>query len=217
MKILFKKRGILFIIFLFWLTSTSGCFNQPKSAATAEHQINVFESPVQSPTNDEPFVIQRGNSKYRIIPLANYYIQAKVKSISRYRFDKTSKISPVDFALVWGELSEPRADKFISYSQSARWYYYRYTDKSPWDSSFISRHSANNHILPASNNIRKAILSVNKNDRVALSGWLVAVELITADGSQEIWRSSLTRDDTGDYSCEVLWVKEVQLEMKIYR
>jgi len=126
-------------------------------------------------------------------------------------------ISPVDFAVVWGELSKEEAKKHIRYSQNNRWYYFYYDEESPYDCAFISAHSANMHILPANENIRNAVLSVCVGDYIRLKGYLVNIDGKRSDGQIVYWRSSLSRNDTGDGSCEVMWVIEIQDGKKIYR
>ena len=75
------------------------------------------------------------------------------------------------------------------------------------DVNQVMNHSANTHILPANNDIARQVKNVRRDDMVRLQGYLVQVT--KADGF--LWRSSLTRGDTGDGSCEVLWVTGVEV------
>ena len=51
------------------------------------------------------------------------------------------------------------------------------------------------------------IKGARKGQVVALEGYLVKV--ISKDGWW--WKSSLTRNDTGNGACEVIWVEEVEI------
>ena len=56
--------------------------------------------------------------------------------------------------------------------------------------------------------ISKIIKNVRTGHVVALEGYLVKVD--SQDGWW--WRSSLTRNDTGNGACEVVWVNEVEIK-----
>lgn len=104
----------------------------------------------------------------------------------------------------------PEYQKGIKYSQSNRWYHYTYNKDFPLPRSYIYKHSANVHIIPANENITKGLKQIKKNDKVYLEGFLVYVKgkLKNRPGQ---WKSSLKRNDTGPGSCEVLYLKKIIL------
>jgi len=61
------------------------------------------------------------------------------------------------------------------------------------------------HMIPADDRIEKMLKSVRPGEVVKLSGYLVQVN--ASDGWH--WKSSLTREDTGNGACEVVYVKEL--------
>jgi hypothetical protein len=63
------------------------------------------------------------------------------------------------------------------------------------------------HMIGATDVIERKLKSVRAGQIVKLSGYLV--EARGADGW--IWRSSLTRDDTGAGACELVWVTELDI------
>ncbi|MFC1952149.1 hypothetical protein ACFLV8_00740 [Chloroflexota bacterium] len=136
--------------------------------------------------------------EYLIKPLAEFSIKAKVLSVKRY----SSDLSPVDLALGWGHMSDETVIDKISISQSNRWYYWRVTEY-PIPRRDIEINSANMHMIPASPEVAKQIGQVKKGDMVEFYGYLVEVK--RADGWY--WKSSLTREDTGNHSCELVWVE----------
>jgi len=164
----------------------------------------VAELPLQSSEGGPP--LQRDG--YVIEPLASYEVRARVLSIERYRMGREADLSPVDFALGWGPMSDAAVIERLSISQSGRWYHYRWEGSPPIDPSVMAKSSANTHLVPANDLVKRRLLDVNKGAVVKLSGYLINVR--HSDGWT--WRSSLTRDDTGGGSCELMWVTDVQVE-----
>ncbi|MGZ8992773.1 MAG: hypothetical protein ACXW16_02040 [Burkholderiaceae bacterium] len=164
----------------------------------------VSEIPVQS--SESGPALQRDG--YVIEPLASYEVRARVLSIERYRMGREADLSPLDFALGWGPMSDAAVIERLSISQSGRWYHYRWEGSPPIDPSLMSKSSANTHLVPADDLVKKRLLDVRKGAVVRLSGYLINVR--HTDGWT--WRSSLSRDDTGGGSCELMWVTDVQVE-----
>ena len=164
----------------------------------------VAEVPVQSSASES--ALER--SGYVIEPLANYDIRARVLSIERYRMGREAELSPVDFVLGWGPMSDDAVLGQLKISQGNRWFHYRWESAPPIDPLIMARSSANTHLVPADDSVRDRLLNVSKGAVVRLSGYLINVR--HADGWT--WRSSLTRDDTGGGSCELMWVTNVQVE-----
>jgi len=141
---------------------------------------------------------------HRITPLARFELRARVLSVERYHFDRPAELSPVDFALGWGPMSDSRILEAFTIRQSDRWYFWSSANL-PIPAADVISHSANMHMIPANGSVRNYLLSVKTGQLVELRG-----QLIRADGKDGWhWASSLTRTDTGDGSCEVVWVESV--------
>lgn len=138
--------------------------------------------------------------------LAYYDITAQVKSIHDYSDDFTSQVSPRDFALAWGDVNMPSIDNHVKYRQNERWYYFTVNSKASVNAEYVDYYTANTHIIPANETILSIVKSVNKNDRISMQGYLV-----NAYFSNGYWESSLTRSDTGDGSCEIMYVTNIQI------
>jgi hypothetical protein len=143
---------------------------------------------------------------YQITPLATFQIEARVLSAKRYRSGRESELSPVDLALGWGPMSDEDVLKDIKISQSNRFFYWK-VKHFPIPRKEIERNAANMHLIPSNPEMAKVIKSVRKGQVVALEGYLVKVN--SPDGWR--WKSSLTRDDTGNGACEVIWVDEIEV------
>lgn len=148
------------------------------------------------------------DSAYKITKVASYDIKAKILSKKKYK-NMGDEISPVDYALGWGKLSDEfyASHDGIKFSQSHRWYRYRYEESYPLDMGYIGSHSANTHIIPADEYVWHKSLDVPEGAVVHLTGYLVRVN--KSDGWS--WNSSLTREDTGDKSCEVFYVETLNV------
>ena len=138
---------------------------------------------------------------FTISPVATFSIKAKVLSRKDYHFGREADLSPVDLALGWGRMSDESVLDKIDISQSGRWYRWR-VDAFPIPQREIETHSANMHLIPANTAVARAIDKVRNGDLVEFSGSLVN---IAADDGWH-WNSSRTRDDTGNGSCELIWV-----------
>ena len=95
------------------------------------------------------------------------------------------------------------ADK-VSISQSNRFYYW-HVDQFPIPRREIEINSANMHMVPANAEVERTLQSIRPGQHVTFSGYLI--EARAPDGWH--WKSSLTREDTGAGSCELVWVEKI--------
>ena len=110
-------------------------------------------------------------------------------------------------ALGWGAMSDSAVLAPFTFSQSGRWYLYA-TPEWPIPKSEVIRHSANMHLIPSTPEIESLLDDVVVGQVVTLGGSLVKVE---ADDGWK-WVSSMSRSDTGQAACEIIWVTELKLE-----
>jgi hypothetical protein len=192
-----------------------GC-DRPKPTGVQFDKIDTSHDPVQSPyKSEEPIVVEIKKSVFNLTPLAEYKVSGKVVSKKSYSDDWDGEISPVDLAIVWGQLAEPGYGRYITFWHSHRWYNYKWKEGSPVDTSYIVTHSSNNHIIPANENICRAIKTIKKKDRIVLEGFLVNLKG-SYKGQRVTWNTSLSRNDTGYGSCELFYVNKVRIDMKVY-
>ncbi|MCB1009356.1 MAG: hypothetical protein KDB94_10740 [Acidobacteria bacterium] len=182
---------------------------RPHGAIAAE-PVDWRREPVQEPTERKPFRIETRHGFVRVTPRASYDVAARVEGSERYWFDATAFLSPVDLVLTWGELPEARWRDALDYSQSWRFYFWR-TEDLELDASYVIQHSANTHMIPASADVRRALLAIGRGDEVRLRGLLVDVH-----GDRLVWKTSTVRTDHGDHGCEILWVESVQIGRRLY-
>jgi hypothetical protein len=156
-------------------------------------------SPLQSePGGMGPFRLGRAD----VTPLAGFSLEARVLSREDYAWDDEAEFSPTDLALGWGPMAAAGMGDALSISQGGRWYRFRWSGAPPLAPALIIGNSANMHLIPADAAVAATLADVRAGDTVQLEGWLVRIQ--RDDGWQ--WQSSLSRDDTGAGSCELVYV-----------
>lgn len=163
----------------------------------------VDATPHQSATDAVPF----GMHDFRLTPLAAFALDARALSIERYRFDAGAALAPLDVAFGWGRMSDQAILDRLDIRQGARFYTWSHPDPPPLAPAEIVRSSANMHLIPADAGVRRQLLAIRPGQRVQLDGLLV--EAAGPDGFR--WRSSLSREDSGNGACELFWVRSVEL------
>jgi len=141
---------------------------------------------------------------YKLKPLARFSVAARILHRKVYRYDRESKLAPVDLALGWREMSDQAVLDRLTISQSTRFYWYQYQQPPPIPREQIVARSTNIHIIPATPAVASFCKSVRKGELVHLEGKLVEA---TGPG-MNAWRSSLTRTDSGNGACELMLVED---------
>ena len=164
-----------------------------------------------------PILLEKDGYVWRMYPRADYQIEARVLHSREYD-DWQAIFSPVDVALGWGKISDPAVDRWINWNQDGRWYHYKWSLDGPVTGSYISEHSANVHMIPASENLAAVLRELKPNDVVKMEGMLVDVEAGAVDQPElQTFQTSLTRLDIGDASCEILYVHLLEVDGETYR
>ncbi|RIH85770.1 hypothetical protein Mterra_01629 [Calidithermus terrae] len=141
---------------------------------------------------------------YRLQPVARFALEARVLGKRLYGTDPGARLAPVDLALGWGRMSDSRVLEKVSISQGNRFYFW-YTPDPPIPLQEIVVSSANMHMIPATPELEQRLKRLKSGNIVRLQGYLVNV----SGPGGFFWNSSLTRDDTGNGACELVWVEEL--------
>ncbi|MEP6633524.1 MAG: hypothetical protein ABJA62_04875 [Luteimonas sp.] len=163
-------------------------------------RVIAGDPPLQSaiPAAMSPFRLQAATLQ----PLAGFSVDARVLSREDYTIGRESELSPTDLALGWQRMREDAVLSRLDINQSSRWYRYRWQGNPPLPLEEIVRSSANMHMIPSNQAAAAALRAVRTGDRVRIDGWLVEAD--APDGWR--WRSSMTREDSGNGACEVVYV-----------
>jgi len=193
------KRWLLIIIVL-----VAAWYWWPQGKVTRSPGVLTVAAPVQSALEGAvPELVKPG---YEIRPLARFELEARVLGVERYHFDRGANLSPVDLVLGWGRMSDSTVLDRIAISQGGRVYYWR-TPQFPIPRREIETSSANMHMVPANEEVARQLKGARPGHVVRLAGYLI--EARGTDGWR--WKSSLTRTDTGNGACELIWVERLAL------
>jgi hypothetical protein len=143
---------------------------------------------------------------YTLTPLAGFSVEARVLGREDYSFDRESELAPIDLALGWGPMSDQAVLDGIEISQSSRFYWWKTRDF-PIPRRAIETHSANMHLIPASDEVLDQLERVREGQVVNFKGYLVRA--VAPDSWR--WQSSMTREDTGNGACELVWVEALHV------
>jgi hypothetical protein len=166
--------------------------------------ILVAERPVQVDLKPPSFMLD----DYQLTRKASFEIRARVLSKEPYYLNRTADLAPIDLALGWGEMSDTAVLNQIDISQSARWYRTKYDLPPPISEQQIIFNSSNMHMIPARKDIERSLKKLREGDIVFIRGYLVDVD----HDSGWYWRSSMSRLDTGDGACELVYVESLSVE-----
>ncbi len=145
--------------------------------------------------------------KRRVTPspsARDFDITARLLRKERYRIDAASAFAPYDLGVGWGELSDNAVIEQLTFSQMGRFFYAQPKSTSfPLSADVLNRHLAQVHAIPANDAVAAQLARLRPSALITAHGYLVDV----SGGGGEVWKTSMTRDDTGDGACEIMWVE----------
>jgi len=120
----------------------------------SQEVLDVKKDPIQNNLGTvEPIVIEQPSFIWKLIPRADYLIAARIISKREFTDDWLADVSPLDLGLGWGDLSDTTFDSQLHWRQDSRWLFYSWSDEPPLPPAYINDHSANVHIIPATENL----------------------------------------------------------------
>jgi len=195
---------------LLLLLALAGCRDwrarvEPSRAAAEPEQVALDDSP--------PIEYQARGYSVRLRPRATYRITGYAVDTSTELLDEWDFVVPMDVALVWGPAADPAVLRRLSFHLSDRYVSYRWQGADPLPRPVLETHIANNHLIPASEEVRREMKRIRTGDLVTLEGKLVDLEIRDASGAlRRRALTSLRRDDVGSGACEQIWVESVARE-----
>ena len=193
-----------------------GLITAPSYRNVLADPIDPSADPVQIALADaEPIPISFKKGSAELTLKAAYKVATRVCGKKRYHQRWQAYVVPYDLCLSWGRLATEDLKGRVSFTQDMRWYQFRYHRDSGFDQSYVRDHSANTHVLPANKTIRKAIARLDRDDVVEMTGYLVYLNG-KYKGYDIWWKSSLTRTDSGNGSCEVFYVTSLRRGDRLY-
>jgi hypothetical protein len=194
-------RLILFAV----LAATLFYYFSPEAEVRLGSGVMVQDAPLQI-NIDSPQSWEKDG--YTITPLAKFALQAKVLGKESYSLGRESDLSEYDLNLGWQEFSDEQILDQFEIDQSNRWWHWKTKGNYfPISEDRIYASASNMHIIAANENVESALTRVRKGNIVEMSGYLIEAQ--AKDGWR--WKSSLSRNDRGDGSCEIFWVENLYI------
>ena len=138
--------------------------------------------PMQEEARGEPIELDLRGFHVRLTPRAAYRITGYAVETSRVLLDEWDFVSPLDVALVWGPVAAPEALRHMKFHLSRRYVSYRWQGPAPLGTGLLASHIANNHLIPSSEEVGRALGDVRVGDLVSLAGKLVDLEIRDQQG-----------------------------------
>ena len=162
------------------------------------------DDPLQSDL-EAPQTVTRGD--FQVVAQAQFSAEVRVLGRERYRLGALADVSPLDIAVGWGPMSDSAVLADIDIWQSGRFYFWHYDDEPPIPTQEIESHSANWHLVPANDVVRRKLSRLRVGDVVKLDGMLVNLD----NPELGTMATSLSRDDTGAGACEIIYVEKATI------
>ncbi len=197
---------------LLLLALCAGCRNWRAHVDPAR----AAQDPEQGPLDDAtPITFEAKHFQVTLTPRASYHLVGYAVETSRELLDQWDFVMPLDVGVAWGDPAAPTVLARLSFPLSERDLSRGYhmgpgLAALPAD---LASHLANNHLIPATDEVRRTLDRIRIGDLVDLRGQLVDVRIRDRDGRLRLaWPTSLSRSDVGSGACEVFWVEEATRE-----
>lgn len=190
-----KKLFIALAVFTFGWWSSKFFFG----SNTPPPGVLAARAPIQAPVLS---AAAWDFGPYKVTPLANYDIEARVLSTRTYR-DDWSDLCNLDLALGWQRMSDSAVLEHIKIWQEGRFFWWQTGAVPPLPQAELVLSAANTHVIPSTPRIADELAALRVGQVVRLRGKLI--EAVKPGGP--VLRSSMRRDDTGKGACEIFWVE----------
>ncbi len=206
LKLRFEPRDFVKkILFLLAIVGLWSAHRYLHRSITYPPGMLVASEPTQVnlPVNTPPFDF----GEFHLKPLARFAADARLIHSEIYRFDRQAALVPIDLAVGWGPMSDQQVLDKLRVTQSMRFFWYEYKLPPPIPVEQIVSHATNIHIIPSTPGLASLCKSLRWGMLVHLDG-----ELVEATGPHiGTWRSSLTRTDSGNGACELLYLEKMEV------
>jgi hypothetical protein len=182
-------------------------------ASVIDDSVKMTE-PLQGATDRQVFTTVIKGYTYTLTPRASYDISGLV--VSQHSGDALLNIyhkadpgNIEDVCVVWGEAITNGSYQKVRYKSEEFSCYYSWAES--FTPPFNPEKIANNHLIPADASIAEQIRAIRIGDQIRMRGLLV--DYAVARGGQGVFtrKTSLTRKDTGNGACEILYVTDLRV------
>ena len=173
----------------------------------------IEEPPSQEAYEDRAFTHHWHKNDYVIYPVAEYEIAGLVvtrNDIGGFSdiYHTSDSVDVVDVCLLWGDNAREAVYRNYDFWSEPFSCWYR-PKRNTARARFSDDALSNTHVLAKDESLAKRLNSIHLGDQIRLRGKLINYH--PAGASEQLRRSSLTRKDTGNGACEVMYVEEFEL------
>lgn len=160
--------------------------------------------PLQTPLEKDARAIHCKAKGYdwEITPVFNYDVTALVFGVSHNMLSQAKGVVPTDLGLLWADNARYKYYKNVTLRVRLNHYTAR------WKNGVIFnlQAAANTHCATCSAATAAKLRSIVPGDQVRLKGQLINAVITKGGGRPATWNTSVTREDTREGSCELLFI-----------
>ncbi len=222
MKFRFKLKYLYFLLIfpLFFIGSLIRSATYPNCLLIEDQDLCYDE-------DGGPAQIMCRHTRPLVLKGKGRFLSVKIKFLARYKIkglvvarqlsgDAISWLSAADVGIAWGKMADPEVNQYMRYSQRGRWLYYHPQRGLPVSSHYMQLHTSNTHVLTDSNSMMNVVKNLEPGDNIVFDGYLVKVSSKMKRGFSLPWKSSLTRKDTGNGACEIMYIERIWVNGYFY-
>lgn len=210
------KKLLKIIILLSFLGLAMAMFNKSKLPDSSTMRVELKVEPIQETAMREPIIIRKGDYRAKLEPKYKYEISGLVvedydsESWLDVMHKKFDPFNTRDLCLLWGSNVENNLYNKFAFSHGEFTCFFETKNLEAYR-TFNKTQISNNHLIPANEDIYRKIKNTSISDQVRIKGYLVDNHITTPDGNTGSRTSSVTRTDTGNGACELIYVEEFEV------
>ena len=189
-------------------------FTVDASQNAISYGINTGNEPIQHETSLFKTNVAVPGGTATLSSDTSYSINAKVES-ARFYDDTIGDLVPYDLLLAWGDLALDDVDSRLDWEQDDRRGQVSGSLGSAngvnLSTSYVIGHVSNNHLIPSTDRIARAMKNIKAGDMVRINGRLVDIRMSLNDNRVLTVNTSKTRTDQGEGACEVIYVEQLRV------
>jgi len=172
----------------------------------------MYKMPLQENRIRQEFTFDYRGTGYKVSPVADYELWGLVvthNDIGKFGdiYHMEDSVDLKDICVVWGENAASGVYEKGKYKSGSWTCYWRFKSGEAWV-QFNESQIANNHLIASDPEIQEKIRQIRIGDQIHLTGYLVNYENVDTEWRRE---SSMTREDTGNHACEVVYVEDLKI------
>lgn len=190
-----------------------------RNSLPAQNELidEIAQIPIQKEVNADTITIPKDGVMGEIEPLYSYELYGLVvasydSDVWHDQFHKNDPFNTKDLCVVWGDnATEGKylTGKYTHGEFTCFWNFGSYDDYRNFNESEI----ANNHLIPSNEVLAKKIKQVQIGDQIHFKGYLSNYSITSEEDNSVIFTrgTSTIREDTGNQSCETVYVTEFEI------